>query len=313
MKRLIVRTMMIICIILILFSSYSLAKSYSNYTSKEIREEYKKNNDIINELSDKELNAWEKEMKALLNLMTSNPQAQYSNEDKELTKIILNAISERKSKLKQDSLSKEEKESVDEKLINAIKDKDTNKCSKILRNEMDLTARQNFKKNYPQYYKEYISFLKKEGNSDEYIEQQEKLFEKTQEDVYEDMEEKNNSSEIYTYPKKDPNTNPENASSSIDDMINDAKSFISQGIIKYANDGDKSLKNVSNTVYNILLVAGTSIAVIMGAILGIKLMASGVEQKAEVKKLLIPYVVGCIVIFGGFGIWKLAVTILQGI
>lgn len=313
MKRLIVRTMMIICIILILFSSYSLAKSYSNYTSKEIREEYKKNNDIINELSDKELNAWEKEMKALLNLMTSNPQAQYSNEDKELTKIILNAISERKSKLKQDSLSKEEKESVDEKLINAIKDKDTNKCSKILRNEMDLTARQNFKKNYPQYYKEYISFLKKEGNSDEYIEQQEKLFEKTQEDVYEDMEEKNNSSEIYTYPKKDPNTNPENASSSIDDMINDAKSFISQGKIKYVNDGDKSLKNVSNTVYNILLVVGTSIAVIMGAILGIKLMASGVEEKAEVKKLLIPYVVGCIVIFGGFGIWKLAVTILQGI
>ena len=313
MKRLIVRTMMIICIILILFSSYSLAKSYSNYTSKEIREEYKKNNDIINELSDKELNAWEKEMNALLNLMTSNPQAQYSNEDKELTKIILNAISERKSKLKQDNLSKEEKESVDEKLINAIKDKDTNKCSKILRNEMDLTARQNFKKNYPQYYKEYISFLKKEGNSDEYIEQQEKLFEKTQEDVYEDMEEKNNSSEIYKYPEKDPNTNPENASSSIDDMINDAKSFISQGKIKYANDGDKSLKNVSNTVYNILLVSGTSIAVIMGAILGIKLMASGVEQKAEVKKLLIPYVVGCIIIFGGFGIWKLAVTILQGI
>ena len=313
MKRLIVRTMMIICIILILFSSYSLAKSYSNYTSKEIREEYKKNNDIINELSDKELNAWEKEMNALLNLMTSNPQAQYSNEDKELTKIILNAISERKSKLKQDNLSKEEKESVDEKLINAIKDKDTNKCSKILRNEMDLTARQNFKKNYPQYYKEYISFLKKEGNSDEYIEQQEKLFEKTQEDVYKDMEEKNNSSEIYTYPKKDPNTAPENASSSIDDMINDAKSFISQGKIKYANDGDKSLKNVSNTVYNILLVVGTSIAVIMGAILGIKLMASGVEEKAEVKKLLVPYVVGCIVIFGGFGIWKLAITILQGI
>lgn len=285
MKRLIVRTMMIICIILILFSSYSLAKSYSNYTSKEIREEYKKNNDIINELSNEELNAWEKEMNALLNLMTSNPQASYSNEDKELTKIILNAI----------------------------KDKDTNKCSKILRNEMDLTSRQNFKKNYPQYYKEYISFLKKEGNSDEYIEQQEKLFEKTQEDVYEDMEEKNNSSEIYTNPKKDPNTDPENASSSIDDMINDAKSFISQGKIKYANDDDNNLQNVSNTVYNILLVVGTSLAVIMGAVLGIKLMVSGVEQKAEVKKLLVPYVVGCIVIFGGFGIWKLAITILQGI
>ena len=142
---------------------------------------------------------------------------------------------------------------------------------------------------------------------------QEKLFEKTQEDVYEDMEEKNNSSEIYTNPKKDPNTDPENASSSIDDMINDAKSFISQGKIKYANDDDNNLQNVSNTVYNILLVVGTSLAVIMGAVLGIKLMVSGVEQKAEVKKLLVPYVVGCIVIFGGFGIWKLAITILQGI
>ena len=96
-------------------------------------------------------------------------------------------------------------------------------------------------------------------------------------------------------------------------MINDAKSFISQGKIKYANDDDNNLQNVSNTVYNILLVVGTSLAVIMGAVLGIKLMVSGVEQKAEVKKLLVPYVVGCIVIFGGFGIWKLAITILQGI
>lgn len=115
---------------------------------------------------------------------------------------------------------------------------------------------------------------------------------------------------IYKQPEK---VDPKNASSSIDDMINDAKSFISQGKIKYANDDDNNLQNVSNTVYNILLVVGTSLAVIMGAVLGIKLMVSGVEQKAEVKKLLVPYVVGCIVIFGGFGIWKLAVTILQGI
>ena len=51
----------------------------------------------------------------------------------------------------------------------------------------------------------------------------------------------------------------------------------------------------------------------MGAILGIKLMISGIDEKAEVKKLLIPYVVGCIIIFGGFGIWKLVVTILQSV
>ena len=43
----------------------------------------------------------------------------------------------------------------------------------------------------------------------------------------------------------------------------------------------------------------------------IKLMASNIDTKVEAKNLLIPYVVGCIVVFGGFGIWKIVVTILQ--
>ena len=42
-------------------------------------------------------------------------------------------------------------------------------------------------------------------------------------------------------------------------------------------------------------------------------MVSGIEGKVEAKQLLVPYVVGCVMIFGGFGIWKLVVTILQGI
>ena len=35
-----------------------------------------------------------------------------------------------------------------------------------------------------------------------------------------------------------------------------------------------------------------------------------VEEKANIKEVLVPYVVGCIVIFGAFAIWKLIVTIL---
>ena len=91
--------------------------------------------------------------------------------------------------------------------------------------------------------------------------------------------------------------------------MNDADKFINQGEIKYKD----SLSDVSNTIYNILLTIGVVIAVLVGAIMGIKLMLASVEEKAEVKKLLIPYVVGCIIIFGGFGIWKLVVTILQGV
>ena len=40
-------------------------------------------------------------------------------------------------------------------------------------------------------------------------------------------------------------------------------------------------------------------------------MCGSVEQQAKVKEMLMPYAIGCIVIFGAFGIWKLAVTIFS--
>ena len=38
-----------------------------------------------------------------------------------------------------------------------------------------------------------------------------------------------------------------------------------------------------------------------------------INQKADIKGLLIPYIAGCVIIFGSFAIWKLIVTLLQGI
>lgn len=74
---------------------------------------------------------------------------------------------------------------------------------------------------------------------------------------------------------------------------------------------DENLKNMSNSIYNILLVLGIVIAIIIGGVLGIKFITEGVEGKAEVQKALIPYVIGCIVIFGAFVIWKIIVDVLQ--
>lgn len=109
---------------------------------------------------------------------------------------------------------------------------------------------------------------------------------------------------IYKQPKKEDSAS---AGKSLDDSINDADDFIQGGEVKYGN----GLADVSNTIYNILVTVGVIVAVLIGAILGIKLMASGIEGKVEAKQLLVPYVVGCVIIFGGFGIWKLIVTILQ--
>ena len=113
---------------------------------------------------------------------------------------------------------------------------------------------------------------------------------------------------IYTsQPEKESN---ENAGESLDDVINDANSFVNKG--QTLDSVNSNLQEFSNTIYNILLAIGVSVAVIVGAFIGVKLMASNIETKVEAKQLLIPYVVGCVVVFGGFGIWKLVVTILQG-
>ncbi len=53
------------------------------------------------------------------------------------------------------------------------------------------------------------------------------------------------------------------------------------------------------------------VAVIVGLIIGIRFMTGGIEEKAKIKELLVPYVAGCIVIFGAFGIWSLVVNVLM--
>ncbi len=111
---------------------------------------------------------------------------------------------------------------------------------------------------------------------------------------------------IYQYPAKNETT----AGSSLDDMIGDADRFINS-----AGDStisQTSLQKFSQTYYNILFTIGVVVATLVGLVLGIRFMISGAEGKANVKELLVPYIVGCVVVFGAFAIWKLLVSILSG-
>lgn len=98
----------------------------------------------------------------------------------------------------------------------------------------------------------------------------------------------------------------------LSNIVSGADGFIQngQGSSKIDND---DIHNLSDSLYNILLIIGTVIAMIVGVVLGIQFITGSIEAKSKVKESLIPYVVGCVVIFGAFGIWKLAITILQGI
>ena len=101
------------------------------------------------------------------------------------------------------------------------------------------------------------------------------------------------------------------ADNGLDGAMSDGKEFLnhaSESPIKA-----EALRDFSNSMSNTLLLVGMIIAVIVGIILGIKLMLSSVEEKAKVKEMLTIYVVGCVVLFGAFTIWKLCVGIFQDI
>lgn len=98
------------------------------------------------------------------------------------------------------------------------------------------------------------------------------------------------------------------------EVIDEADKFIKTGE-KDASKiiSENELKSLSDTIYNILLVVAIVLAVLLGAVLGLKFIIEGVEGRVEVKKALLPYVLGCVVVFGSFTIWKIVVLILQGI
>lgn len=72
---------------------------------------------------------------------------------------------------------------------------------------------------------------------------------------------------------------------------------------------EKKLQDTSKLIYNILLTLGICIAVVIASILGMKFMIGSVEEKAQVKDALIPFVIGCVVISGAFGFWSIFIKI----
>ena len=96
-----------------------------------------------------------------------------------------------------------------------------------------------------------------------------------------------------------------------------------QGADDFISDGESSsdstaidtddMQEMSNMLYNAFLIIGIIIAVIIGLVIGIKFMTGSVAEKAEVKKTLVPYIAGCIVIFGAFTIWRMVINLLNNV
>ena len=98
-------------------------------------------------------------------------------------------------------------------------------------------------------------------------------------------------------------------------ILNSGENFIQNGKNSIDKDGEviksDSLREVNSDIYNILITLGVVLAVIIGGILGIQMMWGSIEQQVKAKEMLIPYGIGCVVIFGAFGIWRICVEIFS--
>lgn len=74
---------------------------------------------------------------------------------------------------------------------------------------------------------------------------------------------------------------------------------------------EENIKEINSNVYNILLGIAVAAAFIGITFLGLRFITSSAEGKAEIKERLIPFMIGCIVVFGAFTIWKIAIEILE--
>lgn len=118
----------------------------------------------------------------------------------------------------------------------------------------------------------------------------------------------------YSFATEDTKTEQQQEKSafSIDGFIGDAKKFVNDGKEQGETAIDQTgMKSISSVIYNTLFAIGMIVAVAVGIFLGIKIMIASTEEQAKYKELLVPYFVGCIIIFGAFGIWKLVVNMLQ--
>lgn len=94
----------------------------------------------------------------------------------------------------------------------------------------------------------------------------------------------------------------------VSDMFQSADDFLAAGSSPTTVIDETKLQSTSGTIYKWLMIIAICVAVIIGAVIGVQFIVGSVEGKAKIQEALVPYIVGCVVIFGSFFIWKTLVN-----
>ena len=76
--------------------------------------------------------------------------------------------------------------------------------------------------------------------------------------------------------------------------------------------GAQQITKLGGTIVGILQVLGIVVAVVVLLVIGIKYMMGSAEEKAEYKKVMIPYIVGALLIFASTTIVNVVYNMFSG-
>ena len=94
-----------------------------------------------------------------------------------------------------------------------------------------------------------------------------------------------------------------------DNVISSGNDFMNSADPNKEVINQEKLKSTSEIIYNILFAIALVLAVGVGLVIGIQFIFGSVEEQAKVKETLIPYIIGVIIVFSAFTIWKIVVEI----
>ncbi len=95
-------------------------------------------------------------------------------------------------------------------------------------------------------------------------------------------------------------------------IIQKGKNFISSGNSEQKIN-QSQVENDLLPLARILMGIAILVLLIVGAILGVKYMIAGADEKAGIKEKLVWYVISAVLIFGAVAIFNIAVTVLNNV
>ncbi len=95
---------------------------------------------------------------------------------------------------------------------------------------------------------------------------------------------------------------------SISKAINSAQSFVNGSESSIFNF--TSIYNLLDFLYTIMMIVGIGIAMIVGTILGIRIIFGAIDEKADAKKLLEPYLILIAILAFSSVFWRIGMDIV---